>query len=60
VESKNNYAIVSVREWYRIITVFSKFAAKPYQGIGLGLIISTSTIEAHDVRIWADNDACGK
>jgi len=43
-----------------IITVFSKFLTKSYRGTGLGLFIATSTMEAYDGRIWADNNDCGK
>jgi signal transduction histidine kinase len=40
--------------------LFSKFATKSDKGTGLGLLISRSTIEAHDGRIWCSNNAGSK
>ena len=40
--------------------LFTKFATKSLHGIGLGLYISKSIIEAHGGRIWAENNADGK
>lgn len=36
--------------------LFTKFAAKSYQGTGLGLFISKNIIEAHGGRMWAENN----
>jgi two-component system sensor histidine kinase VicK len=37
--------------------LFTKFAAKSYQGTGLGLFISKSIVEAHGGRMWAKNNS---
>ena len=36
--------------------LFEKFAAKSFQGTGLGLFISKNIIEAHGGKIWAENN----
>ena len=36
--------------------LFTKFAAKSYQGTGLGLFISKSIVEAHGGKMWAENN----
>ena len=40
--------------------LFEKFVTRSEKGIGLGLFISKSIIEAHGGRIWAENNADGK
>ena len=39
--------------------LFTKFATKSESGIGLGLFISKSIIEAHGGMIWAENNSDG-
>ncbi len=39
--------------------LFTKFATKSETGIGLGLFISKSIIEAHGGKIWAENNSDG-
>ncbi|MGB7638906.1 MAG: HAMP domain-containing sensor histidine kinase [Nitrososphaeraceae archaeon] len=40
--------------------LFTKFVSKSEKGIGLGLYISKSIIEAHGGKIWAKNNSDGK
>jgi signal transduction histidine kinase len=40
--------------------LFSKFATKSQQGTGLGLYISKSIVEAHNGKIWVENNPDGK
>jgi signal transduction histidine kinase len=40
--------------------LFSKFATKAEKGIGLGLFISRSIVEAHGGKIWGENNIDGK
>lgn len=55
-------AIVSVRDGGCGIhdsmfpKMFEKFATRSEKGIGLGLFISKSIVEAHGGRIWAENN----
>jgi signal transduction histidine kinase len=40
--------------------LFTKFMTKSFQGIGLGLFISKSIVEAHGGSIWAENNRDGE
>ena len=66
IGQKEGYAVVEVRDDGRGIdpqimpTLFTKFATKSHQGIGLGLYISKSIVEAHGGKIWAENNKDGK
>lgn len=40
--------------------VFNKFETKSESGLGLGLYISKSIVEAHGGKIWAENNRNGK
>jgi two-component system, OmpR family, sensor histidine kinase VicK len=63
-EIKNNQsvAMISVKDTGSGIDLdimprlFEKFAAKSFQGTGLGLFISKKIIEAHGGKIWAENN----
>ncbi len=66
--NSNNYSVIfSVKDPGKGIDpelaprLFSKFGSKPEEGgIGLGLYISKSIIEAHGGKIWAENNNDGK
>ena len=66
IGQKEGHAVVEVRDNGRGIdpqimpTLFTKFATKSHQGIGLGLYISKSIVEAHGGMIWAENNKDGK
>jgi signal transduction histidine kinase len=67
VEKKDSYVIVSVKDSGAGIDseifprLFSKFATtSEIGGMGLGLFISKSIIEAHGGKIWAENNPDGE
>jgi signal transduction histidine kinase len=66
IETKDSQAIVSVKDNGQGIDpsilpkLFTKFATSSSGGIGLGLYISKSIVEAHSGKIWAENNLDGK
>ncbi|MDQ4022283.1 MAG: ATP-binding protein [Thermoproteota archaeon] len=65
-EKKDTQVIVKVKDTGTGIDpeilpqLFSKFASKSFEGTGLGLFICKNIVEAHDGKIWAENNADGK
>ena len=65
-ETGQQYIIVNIRDNGKGIDsdimprLFTKFATKSNKGTGLGLYICKSIIEAHDGKIWAENNKEGK
>lgn len=61
-----NQAIVSIKDTGRGIDaeilpkLFTKFTTKSERGVGLGLFICKSIVEAHGGKIWAENNPDGK
>jgi signal transduction histidine kinase len=62
-DQKEKFVIITVKDTGEGISpeimprLFTKFASKSYTGTGLGLFICKSIIEAHNGRIWAENNA---
>jgi two-component system, OmpR family, sensor histidine kinase VicK len=65
-DEKEKFVIITVKDTGQGIDpeifprLFSKFATKSFEGTGLGLYISKSIVEAHDGRMWAENNKDGK
>src|SRR5829696_6956060 len=65
-KQENNELIVSIKDTGSGIDpeitprLFSKFATKSHTGTGLGLFISQNIVEAHDGKIWAENNSDGR
>jgi two-component system, OmpR family, sensor histidine kinase VicK len=61
-EQKDSQVIVSIKDMGSGIDpeilprLFTKFATKSHKGTGLGLFISKSIVEAHDGKMWAQNN----
>ena len=59
---KDNQVIISVKDTGTGIesdilsSLFSKFTTRSFSGIGLGLFICKSIVEAHGGNIWAENN----
>ena len=66
MDQQRHELIVSVKDTGRGIDpdilpkLFSKFVTKSNRGKGLGLYICKAIIEAHDGKIWAENNIVGK
>ncbi|MGB6529573.1 MAG: HAMP domain-containing sensor histidine kinase [Candidatus Nitrosopolaris sp.] len=66
MDQQRHELIVSVKDTGRGIDpdilpkLFSKFVTKSHRGKGLGLYICKAIIEAHDGKIWAENNIVGK
>ena len=66
VKGNDGQAVVSVKDNGQGINpsilpkLFTKFATSSSEGIGLGLFISKSIVEAHGGRIWAVGNMDGK
>jgi signal transduction histidine kinase len=62
-EKKDTQVIVKIKDTGTGIDpeilprLFSKFASKSFEGTGLGLFIAKNIVEAHDGKIWAENNA---
>jgi len=65
-ENKDSQVFVSVKDTGSGIDpeilpkLFSKFVSKSFEGTGLGLFIAKSIVEAHDGKVWAENNHNGK
>jgi signal transduction histidine kinase len=66
IEKEDNHILVSIKDTGSGIDsnilprLFERFVSKSHKGIGLGLSISKSIIEAHGGKIWAGNNSDGK
>jgi signal transduction histidine kinase len=64
-QEQDSHGIVSIKDTGSGIQpeimpkIFSKFVTNSPHGTGVGLFISKSIIEAHDGKIWAENNADG-
>jgi signal transduction histidine kinase len=60
--SNNDYALVTVKDTGEGIDpeilpkIFSKFITKSFEGLGLGMYIAKNIVEAHEGKIWTENN----
>ena len=60
--SNNPHALVTVKDTGEGIdpeilpNIFSKFITNSFEGLGLGMYISKNIVEAHEGKIWAENN----
>jgi signal transduction histidine kinase len=65
-ENKDSQVFVSIKDTGEGIDpkilpqLFSKFVSKSFEGTGLGLFIAKSIVEAHDGKVWAENNHNGE
>jgi two-component system sensor histidine kinase VicK len=65
IDEGNTHILISVKDTGTGIDpeilpeIFSKFMTKSFSGVGLGLFISKSIVEAHGGKIWAENNSDG-
>jgi len=66
LEKKENQALATVKDTGQGIDaeilpkLFSRFATKSERGVGLGLFICKTIVEAHGGKIWAESNSDGK
>ena len=65
IDERNNHILISVKDTGTgldpeiLPELFSKFMTKSFSGVGLGLFISKSIVEAHGGKIRAENNSDG-
>ena len=65
-ENEKDILIVSIKDTGSGIDaeifqkLFSRFISRSFSGTGLGLFISKNIVEAHEGKIWAENNSDGK
>ncbi len=65
IDERNNHILISIKDTGTgldpeiLPELFSKFMTKSFSGVGLGLFISKSIVEAHGGKIRAENNSDG-